>query len=94
MFIKIHKFAIELEKNRNEAIKESLLVFINILQNFFGEEKAKMFRESHELLLNINLDDFAKDSFDLYQLLTKEDIDFIQKRSNSNEFELTINNIH
>lgn len=46
MFVELHRYAIELEKNRNEAIKESLIVFINIMSNFFGEEKATMFRES------------------------------------------------
>ena len=45
-----------LEKTRNNAIKDSLVVFINMVHNFYGEEKSRLFRESKELLLNISLD--------------------------------------
>lgn len=48
------------------------MVFINIVNNSLGEENGMIFRESKELLLNISLDDFADDCFNLRKLLSPE----------------------
>lgn len=62
------------------------------MSDFFGEDKSNMFRESKELLVNINLDDFALDSFDLNKLLNSEEKSFVIQKSGCND--ISIETIH
>ena len=87
-FFQLHRYAIELEQNRNQAIKQSLVAFINILDDFFGEDKLTSFRESKELLINMNLDDFAEDSFNIQKLLSSDQKSFIISKTQKNAISL------
>jgi hypothetical protein len=80
-FFDFHQKAVDLEKHRNNAIKDSLLNIMEILSGYFGEEKIKVFRESRELLVSFDLDDFAKESFDIFQLLNEDDKNFVLQKA-------------
>lgn len=61
---------------------------MNIINNSLGEENGMIFRESKELLLNISLDDFADDCFNIRKLLTEEEISFILLKAGESELSM------